>query len=78
MFRSASHAVEVGSRFVREFQKLIKKWQNIFYFQYKCKDQLSIYRSANAYKDCGPSGWTEKADYVECIRAMAEVIQLPP
>ena len=34
-----------------------------------------MYRSANAYKDCGLIGWAEKADYVECIRAMAEVIQ---
>ena len=34
---------------------------------------IHLYRSANAYKDCGLTGWTEKADYVECIRAMAEV-----
>ena len=33
-----------------------------------------MFRSANAYKDCGFTGWAKKADYVECIRAMAKVI----
>ena len=33
-----------------------------------------MFRSANAYKDCGLTGWAKKADYVECIRAMAKVI----
>jgi len=38
------------------------------------KNKYHFFRSANAYKDCGLTGWTEKADYVECIRAMAEVM----
>ena len=35
-----------------------------------------MFRSANAYKDCGLTGWAKKADYVECIRAMAKVIKV--
>ena len=68
LFRSASHAVEAGSRFVRKFSG---KWRRHWPLH---RNSAEMFRSANAYKDCGLTGWAKKADYVECIRAMAKVI----
>ena len=70
MFRSASHAVEAGSRFVRKFSEKLRRHRPLH------RNSAEMFRSANAYKDCGLTGWAKKADYVECIRAMAKVIKV--